>query len=140
MATAESMSRVGPYVERLATNEYLQENLGDAVASLRAAYARASKRKAAAAQDKAFYRQLRQAAGSISEARAALLSGREKPKRSKKRILAVLVFGLGSAGLVALATSEELRNRILGCEMASGEEQAAAPGDPRPTVDPVEEG
>ena len=114
MTRMERVAGLATYAERLAANDYLHENLLDAVENLRRAYGRASKRKAAAAEDEKFYRQLREAARSISEARAALLTGREKPKRSKKRVVLVVITGLCAGGAVALAANDDLREKVLG--------------------------
>jgi hypothetical protein len=112
MAVAESASRVGPYVERLAQNAYVQNNLLDAVENLRAAYERAQKRRVKPARDEKIRRQVREAALSLKEAGQALQSGRQKPKKRRgKRMLTVV--GVGVAGVaVALAASEELRSKL----------------------------
>src|SRR4051812_24504293 len=68
MAATQTASRVGPYVERLLENSYAQEQLGEAVESLRAAYQRASKRRVEPTRDEKLRRQIRQAALSITEA------------------------------------------------------------------------
>jgi hypothetical protein len=114
MAMPETFDRWAPYAERLAENEYLQENLREAVTKLRDAYGRAAKRKTAAAQDKRFYARLREAASALDEAKAAFVSGRTKPKRTKRRLLVVLVGGAGIAAAVAVATNDELRASLLG--------------------------
>jgi hypothetical protein len=127
MAKADGLARAAPYVERLAGNEYLQENLREAAANLRAAYARASKRKVDAVDDRIVKRRLRKAGESLSEARAALLTGRAKPKRSKKRAVIVVLAGVGIAGAVAIALDDELRRDLFGDGAAVPEEVGAAP-------------
>ena len=114
MANADGLAQAAPYVERLAGNEYLQENLRDAAANLRAAYARAAERKLDAVDDRVVKRRLRKAGESLSEARAALLTGRTKPKRSKRRVAAVGLAGVGIAGAVAIALDDELRRDLFG--------------------------
>ncbi|HLM31460.1 MAG TPA: DUF3618 domain-containing protein [Solirubrobacterales bacterium] len=114
MAKTDGLALAAPYVERLAGNEYLQENLRDAAANLRAAYVRASKRKVDAVDDRVFKRRLRKAGESLSEARAALLTGRAKPKRSKRRVVVVALAGVGIAGAVAIARDDELRRDLFG--------------------------
>jgi hypothetical protein len=130
MAKADGLARAAPYVERLAGNEYLQENLREAAANLRAAYARASKRKVDAVDDRVVKRRLRKAGESLSEARAALLTGRAKPKRSKKRAVIVVLAGVGIAGAVAIALDDELRRDLFGDGAAVPEEVNAARAAP----------
>ena len=72
MAATESASRLGPYVERLLQNAYVQDNLLDAVENLRQAYERSQKRRVEPARDKKIRRQLREAASSLKEAGQAL--------------------------------------------------------------------
>jgi hypothetical protein len=115
---------VGRYAQRLLENQYAQEQLGQAVESLRAASRRASKRRVQPARDEKLRRHLRQAVESLGEAGQALRSGRRRPKRRLGRRLLVVV-GLGAAGAAAaVALSDELRERLLGDDGAS-----AAAGD-----------
>jgi hypothetical protein len=114
MAATEAVSRLGPQVERLLQNAYVQENLLDAVENLREAYERARKRRVEPARDEKIRRQLRQAALSLTEAGKALKSGRQKPKKSRAKRMLILI-GLGAVGgAAALATREELRNKLFG--------------------------
>jgi len=123
VATSQSASDVGRYAQRLLENEYAQEQLGQAVESLRAAYRRASKRRVEPARDEKLRRQVRQAVQSLGEAGQALQSGRRRPKRRLGRRLLVVV-GLGAVGAAAaVALSDELRERLL------GDDDAAAAGD-----------
>ena len=112
MAATESASRLGPYVERLLQNAYVQDNLLDAVENLREAYERAQKRRVEPARDEKIRHQLRQAALSLKEAGEALKSGRQKPKKHRaKRML--IVASLGAVGTAAaLAASEEFRSKL----------------------------
>ena len=112
MTATESASRLGPYVERLLQNAYVQDNLLDAVENLREAYERAQKRRVEPARDEKIRRQLRQSALSLQKAGEALRSGRQKPmKRRAKRML--ILASLGAVGVAAaLAASEELRNKL----------------------------
>ena len=112
MTATESASRLGPYVERLLQNAYVQDNLLDAVENLREAYERAQKRRVEPARDEKIRRQLRQSALSLQKAGEALRSGRQKPmKRRAKRTL--VLASLGAVGVAAaFAASEELRNKL----------------------------
>lgn len=112
MAATESASRLGPYVERLLQNAYVQDNLLDAVENLREAYERAQKRRVEPARDEKIRRQLRQSALSLQKAGEALKSGRQKPKKRRaKRML--MLASLGAVGVAAaLAASEEFRSKL----------------------------
>jgi hypothetical protein len=112
MTASESASRLGPYVERLLQNAYVQDNLLDAVENLRGAYERAQKRRVEPARDEKIRRQLRQSALSLQKAGEALKSGRQKPKKRRGKQTLVLV-SLGAVGVAAaLAASEELRSKL----------------------------
>jgi hypothetical protein len=112
--TTDTFTRLGPYAERLVANEYVQDNLREAAVSLQSAYARISKRKGAAAEDKKLYSHLRRAAGSLAAAREALVTGRRKPKRSKRRIAVIVLALAGAGGAVAIGANEDLRKRLTG--------------------------
>jgi hypothetical protein len=127
MAVPEGFARLGPYAQRLAENEYLQENLRDAVRNLREAHSRAQKRRVKAARDERVQRRLQAAALSIAEAGRALRGDRRKPKPRWGRRLLVLV-GVGAVGVgVAIAASEELRASILGSDSPGQPTDEAAP-------------
>ena len=112
MAATESAARLGPYVERLLQNAYVQENLLDAMENLREAYERAQKRRVEPTRDKKIRGQLRQSALSLQEAGQALKSGRQKPKKRRAKRMLVLV-GVGAVGVAAaLAASEEFRSKL----------------------------
>ena len=104
MAVSAPFKRLGPYVSRLAGSEYAHDELRDAAQNLRAAYDRATSRKAAkAAEDKKLYRRVRRGVASLSNAAQAIATGREKPRRRwPKRLGAVTVLGVAAA--VARAT------------------------------------
>jgi hypothetical protein len=124
VAATQSASDVGRYAQRLLDNDYAQEQLGEAVESLRAAYRRASKRRVEPARDEKLRRQVREAVQSLAEAGQALKSGRRRPKRRLGRRLLVVV-GLGAVGAAAaVALSDEFRERLLG-----GDDAASAAGD-----------
>ncbi len=112
MAATESASRLGPYVERLLQNDYVQDNLLDAVKNLRQAYERTQKRRVEPAHDEKIRHQLRQAALSLKEAGQALKSGRQKPKKRRAKRMLILA-GVGGVGVAAaLAANEEFRSKL----------------------------
>ena len=112
MTATESASRLGPYVERLLQNAYVQDNLLDAVENLREAYELAQKRRVEPARDEKIRRQLRQSVLSLQKAGEALKSGRQKPKKHRAKRTLVLA-SLGAVGVAAaLAASDELRSKL----------------------------
>jgi hypothetical protein len=136
MASTETASQAGAYFERLLDNNYAQEQLGEAVENLRAAYRRASKRRVEPARDKKLRGQVRDATRSLSEAAKALKTGREKPKRPKGR-RALMVLGIGALGAAAaLAASENLRKKLFAGDSLAGHAgngaRAAAPAEGAP--------
>ncbi|HKH14691.1 MAG TPA: hypothetical protein VKA47_08565 [Solirubrobacterales bacterium] len=132
MAASDYPDKAGVYAQRLIDNEYVQENLVQAVESLRAAYRRASKRRVEPARDEKLRRQVRQAALSLREAASALQSGRSKPKKRRgRRVLVVLAVGAGAAAAI-LASNEELRRKLLGGETAIDQQNAATPTSASP--------
>ena len=117
---SNATSRMGMYGQRLLENDYVQENLSQAVESLRAAYRRGSKRRVEPTRDEKLRRQIREAARSLAEAASALKADRQKPKRRRGRRL-ILVLALGAGGTAALlAANEELRRKILGGNSVAG--------------------
>lgn len=94
-------TKAGIYGRRLLDNEYVHDNLAQAVESLRSAYRRASKRRVEPTRDEKLRRQVRQAALSITEAASALRAGRTKPKpRWGRRVIVVLAVGTGTVVLL----------------------------------------
>jgi hypothetical protein len=73
---------------------------------------------------------LQEGAEKLREAAAALAAGRKKPRRTgRKAVLAAL--GIAHAGAAAaLATSEQLRNSVLGSARALGDEITGDGSDP----------
>jgi hypothetical protein len=131
MAASDAATRAGGYAQRLLDNEYVQENLADAVESLRDAYRRASKRRVKAARDKRVYERVRRAAASLFEAAEAMKTGRRRPKRRRGRRVIVILVAAGGGTAAALAANEDLRKKLLGG--GSGQEgnrtgTPAAPG------------
>ena len=127
MATSPGAMKAGTYAQRLIENEYVQENLAQAAASLRDAYRRASRRRVEPTRDEKLRRQIRQAALSFREAGSALQDGRQKPKKRRgRRIFVFLVVG-GGAAAAAVAFNEDLREKLLGGEAPNNEGTAAAP-------------
>ena len=108
---SDTATKAGMYAQGLLDNEYVQENLAEAVESLRAAYRRASKRRVEPTRDEKLRRQVREAARSLTEAASALKAGRQKPRRRRGRRV-IVMLALGVAAL--LVANKKLRRKALG--------------------------
>src|SRR3954451_14850263 len=109
-----------PYVQRLANDEELRDNLRTAYESARKAYSRMSNGKGpakAVLDDKKTQRELKEAASSLRDAADALRGGRKKKSRRGTKLL-VLLVGVG----LALALSEGLRKKVLDALFGAEEE------------------
>ncbi len=119
---SDTETKAGIYAQRLLDNEYVQDNLAQAVESLRAAYRRASKRRVEPTRDEKLRRQVREAARSLTEAAGALRTGRQKPKRRRgRRMIVVLALGVGAAAALLAA-----RRKLFGNSEMDREAQAPA--------------
>ena len=126
-----------PYVQRLIQDEELRENLRTAFDSGRTAFDRLSNGKGPAKallDDKKLHKELKNAADSLREASEAL---REGPKRRKRkggfgRLILLSIVG----GAIALAVSEDLRNKVLDMLFGAEEEfdytSTTTPATPAP--------
>ena len=118
VATGKAI-RSNQYVQRVLTDEELQENLRSAFDSARKAYTRINGKGTvkAVTEDKKTQRELKDAATSLKEA-ADQLRGRKKRKRRKGRLLLLALVGAG----LALALSEGLRKKALDALFGAEEE------------------
>jgi hypothetical protein len=130
-----------PYVQRLVQDQELRDNLKVAYESARDAYTRLTNSKAATKvvmEDRRFQKDVRKAGEALREAGEAL---REGPKRRRKGgIGRLLLLGVVGAAL-ALALSEDLRNKVLDALFGAEEEfdytsttTAPPPPSPAPTT------
>jgi hypothetical protein len=114
--------RDNPYVQRLAEDEELRENLRTAFESARKVYARMSNGKGpvkALTDDKKTQKQLKEAADSLREAAKSLRGAKQSSAKRKRRGgLLLLLVGVG----LALALSESLRSKVLDALFGSEEE------------------
>ena len=120
-AAAAAVKR-SPYVQRIAEDEELRQNLWNAYESARGAVSRLQNGKHPTKQifdDKKLQKDLKSAAESFKEASVAL---REAPKKKRKGgVGKLLLLGIVSAG-VALAVSEDLRKKLLDALFGAEEE------------------
>lgn len=123
MAATETASRIAPYIEQLLEDDTAQKNLRLGAEKLREAYARSKKRRVNPATDKKLLRQLKSAAGSLGDGVSELVHGAQKPKRRRRRLLALLTLG-GLAAGVALTFNDDLRASLLGSGKAPAEQSA----------------
>src|SRR5687768_13919934 len=111
-----------PYVQAIAEDEELRENLWNTYESARAAIGRLQNGKNPRAQifdDKRLQKDIKAAAGSFKDASVAL---HEAPRRNKRgglgKLILLTIVGAG----VALAVSEDLRKKLLDALFGAEEE------------------
>lgn len=122
MKAADTASRITPYVEQLAENEYARENLRKGAENLRAAYERSQKRRVKKAKDEKLHHQVEKALAQLTEGTRAFASGREKPKRRWPKRLAVVGLTAAAVAGVALAAGDEIKGAL---GMGGAESQGA---------------
>jgi hypothetical protein len=114
--------RKSPYVQRIAEDEELRQNLWSAYESARDAVGRLQNGKHPTKQifdDKKLQKDLKAAAESFRDASVAL---REAPRKKKRGGLGKLLL-IGVVGaVVALAVSEDLRKKVLDALFGAEEE------------------
>jgi hypothetical protein len=141
-AAKASAAAAAPYVQRVITDEELRDNVRVAVDSARQAFARLQNGKSApktVLDDKKFHKSVSEAAGALKDASDALREGPRKRKR-KGGLFRKLLF-LAVAGGVAVAVSEDLRNKVLDTLFGKEEEfdytSSTQPGTPAPAPAPA---
>ena len=110
-----------PYVQRLAQDEELRDNLRTAFESAKKAYERMSNGKGPAKaifDDKKTQRELKEAASSLKDAADSLRGGKKRKRGGKGKLLLVLLVG----GIAAIALSEDLRKKVLDALFGAEEE------------------
>jgi len=125
-AAAVAVKR-SPYVQRIAEDEELRQNLWQAYESARDAVGRLSNGKSPAKQlfdDKKLQKDIRSAAESFRDASVALKEAPEQQKKKKKKgggLGRLVLLALVGAAL-ALALSEDLRKKVLDALFGAEEE------------------
>ena len=112
--------RSNEYIQRLAEDEELRDNLRTAFESARTVYERISNGKGAVqvlTEDKKTQKEIKEAASSLRDAAQGLRGGKKKKRRLGKLLLVAIVGG----GL-ALALSEDLRKKVLDALFGAEEE------------------
>ena len=126
------------YVQRFVQDEELRANVKDALDNARSAYARLTNGKSASKvvmEDKKFQKDVRNAADSFKEASIALRDG---PKRKRSGGFGKLLLLALVGGGLAIALSEDVRNKVLDLLFGKEEEfdytsTTSPPATPAPT-------
>jgi hypothetical protein len=126
------------YVQRFVQDEELRANVRQALESARSAYARLNNGKSPSKvvmEDKKFQKDLKNAADAFKEAGTAL---REGPKRKRQGGFGKLLLLAIVGGGLAIALSEDVRNKVLDLLFGKEEEfdytsTTAPPVTPTPT-------
>ena len=108
------------YVQRLAEDDELRQNLVNAFESVRKAYSRANgKGPVSALDDRRVQKELRRAASSLSDASSSLNAAKGKRRRRRRGGLLMIVL---VGAVAAIALSEDLRKRVLDLLFGAEEE------------------
>ena len=104
-----SSSNAGVYLQRLVEDDYVHEQITEAISRLHKAYRRADRKKGAkAAEDKKLYEHVRAAAGSLRRAGTALQRKPPKPKHRGRKVAAAAALAAGAVlATRKLASSEQ---------------------------------
>jgi hypothetical protein len=127
------------YVQRFVQDEELRANVRDGLENARSAYARLNNGKSASKvvmEDKKFQKDVKNATDSLKEAGTALRDG---PKRKRGGGLGKLLLLAIIGGGLAIALSEDVRNKVLDLLFGKEEEfdytsTTAPPVTPTPTA------
>jgi hypothetical protein len=127
------------YVQRFLQDQELRANVRAALENARSAYARVNNGKSASKvvmEDKKFQKDLKNAADAFKEAGTALRDG---PKRKRGGGFGKLLLLAIVGGGLAIALSEDVRNKVLDLLFGKEEEfdytsTTAPPATPQPTA------
>ncbi len=126
-ASAARSAGHNPYLQRVLQDQELRDNMVVAVEAARNAYGRLNKGSAPAKNlmdDKKLHKELKRASEALRDATTALRAAPKSPKPGKKRkggigkLLLVSIIG----GAIAMAVSEDLRNKVLDALFGAEEE------------------
>ncbi len=109
MTAADQRSRLGPYVTRLLEDEYIQDQLGQAITGLRRSSRRAKGRSTSEAiKDRRLRNQFQDAVNSLLQASSALQG---KPAKRKRRLLPALLLAAAGTAAVVARQAKSKRNK-----------------------------
>lgn len=125
-AAAAQTAKENPYLQRIIQDEDLRDNMVVAFEAAKNAYTRLNKGKAPAKnlmEDKKLHKDMKRSADALRDATAALREApkHQTPKKRKggiRRLLLISIVG----GAVAIAVSEDLRNKVLDALFGAEEE------------------
>jgi hypothetical protein len=125
------------YVQRVIQDEELRDNVKVALDNARDAYARLTNGKSATKvvmEDKKFQKNVKQSADALKEAGTALRDGPKRRRGGFGKLLLLLIIG----GVLAIALSEDVRNKVLDLLFGKEEEfdytSTSAPAPPPPAT------
>jgi len=101
MAKTDRAKQALSYLRGLADDEYVHEQIRNALDGLASVSRRIARKRGKAAEDKKLYEGLRQAATSVRNASHALQRRKAEPKRRGRRIIAAVAVGAGVAVLIS---------------------------------------
>ena len=126
------------YVQRFVQDDELRANVRDALDNARSAYARLNNGKSATKvvmEDKKFQKDVKRSADAFKDAGTALRDG---PKRKRRGGLGKLILLALIGGGLAIALSEDVRNKVLDLLFGKEEEfdytSTTAPPPPTPAA------
>jgi len=145
-ASAAKHAAENPYLQRIIQDEELRDNMVVAFEAAKNAYGRLNNGKAPTKvlmEDKKLHKDLQTSANALRDATAALREAPKhtKPKAKKKRGFGKLVLVAILGGVVAVAVSEGLRNKLLDALFGAEEEfdytsntAPTSPAEPSPVT------
>jgi hypothetical protein len=101
VAKTDRAKQALPYLRGLADDEYVQEQIRNALDGLASVSRRIARKRGKAAEDKKLYDNLRQAATSVRNASHALQRRKAEPKRRGRKVVAAVAVGGGIAVLIS---------------------------------------
>ena len=125
-AAAAQAAKENPYLQRVIQDDELRDNMVVAFEAARNAYARLNKGKSPAKNlidDKKLHSQVKRSADALRDASVALRDAPKHPAPKKRkggigRLLLIAIIGGG----IAIAVSEDLRNKVLDALFGKEEE------------------
>ncbi len=143
--SAVAAAKENPYLQRIAEDEDLRDNVRVAFESARDAYGRLNNGKAPTKillDDKKFHKDLQRSAEAMRDVGDSLRTGKRKRKAKRGGMgLGTLLAATVVGGIVALVVSEDLRNKVLDMLFGAEEEfdytSTTTPAGAPPPAQPV---
>lgn len=143
--SAVAAAKENPYLQRIADDEDLRDNVRVAFEAARDAYGRLNNGKAPTKvllDDKKFHKDLQRSAEAVRDVGQSLRTGKRKRKAKRGGMgLGTLLAATVVGGIVALVVSEDLRNKVLDMLFGAEEEfdytSTTTPAGAPPPAQPV---